>query len=87
MNFVYLHGFASGPGSTKAQLFREPMEARGIDLSIPDLAQDDFEHLTISGQLQVIDREVQERPVRSHRVQHGRLSCGALCVHAFRVRK
>ena len=62
MKFVYLHGFASGPGSTKAQLFRERMEALGIKLSIPDLAQDDFEHLTISGQLRVVDREVKGGP-------------------------
>ena len=52
---VYLHGFASGPGSQKAQLFRRRFGERGVSLEIPDLAAGDFEHLTISGQLAVIE--------------------------------
>ena len=52
---VYLHGFASGPGSHKAQLFRRRFGERGLSLEIPDLAAGDFEHLTISGQLAVIE--------------------------------
>ena len=37
---VYLHGFASGPASTKAQLFRARLAERGATLAIPDLAPD-----------------------------------------------
>jgi pimeloyl-ACP methyl ester carboxylesterase len=53
---VYLHGFASGPGSGKARFFRRYLEARGATVEIPDLAEGDFEHLTITGQLAVIER-------------------------------
>ena len=49
---IYLPGFASGPGSTKARFFRD----RIPHLRILDLAQGDFERLTISGQLGVIER-------------------------------
>jgi pimeloyl-ACP methyl ester carboxylesterase len=52
---VYLHGFASGPGSHKAQIFRRRFGERGLALEVPDLAAGDFEHLTISGQLAVIE--------------------------------
>lgn len=64
MRFIYLHGFASGPGSRKAQTFRSALEARGIQLEIPDLAMGDFEHLTISGQLRVIEKLLNGAPCR-----------------------
>jgi predicted esterase YcpF (UPF0227 family) len=54
-NFIYLHGFASGPGSHKAQFFRERFADYGIELQIPDLAAGDFSGLTISGQLRVVE--------------------------------
>ena len=59
MKYLYLHGFASGPQSGKAQYFRSRMaEECGIGLEIPDLSEGDFEHLTISKQLAVIARAV-----------------------------
>lgn len=61
---VYLHGFASGPGSKKACYFREQFASRGVELEIPDLAAGDFDHLTITGQLRVIDRVARGEPVR-----------------------
>ena len=54
MRYLYLHGFASGPLSRKAQAFRSGLADHAIDLEIPDLTQGDFEHLTIGGQLRVI---------------------------------
>jgi hypothetical protein len=54
---VYLHGFASGPGSKKAQYFRRRFAETGVDLEIPDLAVD-FENLTVTGQLEVLSRQV-----------------------------
>lgn len=60
---VYLHGFASGPASTKATYFQHFLAAAGLALEIPDLAGGDFEHLTLSGQLAVIDRTVAGRQV------------------------
>ena len=53
---IYLHGFASGPGSKKAQFFRQQFAECGIELEIPDLAAGDFANLTITGQLRVIER-------------------------------
>ena len=60
---VYLHGFASGPSSSKARFFREYLEARGLSVSVPDLAAGDFEHLTITAQLQVIGQAAGGGPV------------------------
>ena len=60
---LYLHGFASGPSSNKARCFRERLEAAGIPVEIPDLAAGDFEHLTLTGQLGVIQRCAADGPV------------------------
>jgi pimeloyl-ACP methyl ester carboxylesterase len=59
---VYLHGFASGPGSGKATFFSERLGACGIETVIPDLAAGDFEHMTISSQLGVIQRAAGQGP-------------------------
>ncbi len=53
---LYLHGFASGPSSTKAVYFRDRLKEYGIAVDIPALDAGDFEHLTISNQLAVIER-------------------------------
>jgi len=60
---VYLHGFASGPQSSKARYFRALLERAGAPVLIPDLAENDFEHITITGQLAVIDRAAAGEPV------------------------
>jgi pimeloyl-ACP methyl ester carboxylesterase len=60
---LYLHGFASGPGSSKARFFRDRFSERGLPLDILDLAGGDFEHLTVTGQLRVIDRAAAGRRV------------------------
>jgi len=59
---VYLHGFASGPTSKKAQYFRQRFAERGVELRVPDLAAGDFDHLTISGQLHEIERACEGGP-------------------------
>lgn len=63
MRVVYLHGFASSPASGKAQWFRRRFAERGIDLEIPSLVEGDFEQITISGQLRVIERIARGEPV------------------------
>lgn len=60
---VYLHGFASGPGSKKAQYFRQRFAGEGVSLEIPDLAEGNFEGLTITGQLRVVERIARSEPV------------------------
>jgi uncharacterized protein len=54
--YIYLHGFVSGPGSTKAKYIQACFAKLGIELKVPDLNQDDFTHLTVSRQIsQVLD--------------------------------
>jgi pimeloyl-ACP methyl ester carboxylesterase len=59
---IYLHGFASGSSSSKARFFRQILGHAGATVLVPDLAQGDFEHLTITGQLAVIDAIVGGEP-------------------------
>ena len=60
--FVYLHGFASSPQSKKAQFFRQRFSELGRSLEILQLDEGNFEGLTISGQLGVVDRSVNGDP-------------------------
>jgi pimeloyl-ACP methyl ester carboxylesterase len=60
-SFVYLHGFASSPQSKKAQFFRKRFAEKGLALEIPALDGGDFTHLTITGQLQILDDVVAGR--------------------------
>ncbi|MGI5861090.1 MAG: YqiA/YcfP family alpha/beta fold hydrolase [Myxococcales bacterium] len=53
---LYLHGFASGAGSFKARYFSRRLEALGLELLAPELDEGDFEHLTLSRQLQLVER-------------------------------
>src|SRR4051794_37956217 len=59
---VYLHGFASAPSSRKAQFFRERYAEHGTPLEIPELDEGDFQNLTISSQLAVIEKLINGRP-------------------------
>jgi uncharacterized protein len=61
---IYLHGFASGPTSRKAKFFRARLEEEGVDITVPDLAEGDFENLTIGSQLAVLEEAVRTGPVR-----------------------
>jgi hypothetical protein len=59
---LYIHGFASSPDSRKAQAIWTALEAKGIILGVPAMDEGDFEHLTISGQLAVLDRTLNDTP-------------------------
>ena len=52
-----------GPSSGKARYFREHLERAGAHVAVPDLADGDFEHLTISHQLEVVARAAGRGPV------------------------
>jgi pimeloyl-ACP methyl ester carboxylesterase len=55
---VYLHGFASSPASTKAQVFRRELAARGIGLTCPDFNEPSFETLTVARMVEQTCRAV-----------------------------
>lgn len=55
---VYLHGFASSPLSTKARFFARHFADLGVGCEIPQLDEGNFETLTVSDQLRVIDQAV-----------------------------
>jgi len=63
--FIYLHGFASGPNSSKAQVFKKRFEKLNITFYVPDLQEDDFENLTLSRQIRlvqnIIDRDKRKK--------------------------
>ncbi|MEM8641248.1 MAG: YqiA/YcfP family alpha/beta fold hydrolase [Cyanobacteria bacterium P01_G01_bin.54] len=65
MQYLYLHGFASSPQSTKAQYLRDRFAECDRPLEILDLNQGDFTHLTLSRQIHqtVAHFQDQETPV------------------------
>jgi uncharacterized protein len=63
MNYVYLHGFASGPGSTKAQFLRSRFAEQGITLDVPDLNLGDFTTVTLTKQLQYLQDRFAGKPL------------------------
>jgi pimeloyl-ACP methyl ester carboxylesterase len=63
MRIVYLHGFASSPQSGKARFFAEKFGELGVPFTAPQLDEGNFEGLTITGQLRVVERAVGDEPV------------------------
>ena len=60
--FIYLHGFASGPGSQKACVFKKHFEKAHLPLTIPDLQQGDFENLTLTKQISLVQNIIDGNP-------------------------
>lgn len=56
-HYIYLHGFASSPQSTKARYFADKFAELNLPLMIPDLNQGDFTHLTLTRQLKQVEAE------------------------------
>lgn len=57
---IYLHGFASSPGSKKANFFKAPLEARGAIYHIPDLNVPSFEKLTLTAMLEKVAETIDQ---------------------------
>ncbi|MFP3939988.1 MAG: YqiA/YcfP family alpha/beta fold hydrolase [Thermoanaerobaculia bacterium] len=55
---AYLHGFASGPLSTKGQDLAARLARRGVELRLPDLNRPSFARLTVTGALEAVDEMV-----------------------------
>jgi hypothetical protein len=60
LKWIYLHGFASSPVSTKAVYLRDCLAALQVPLEVPNLNRDDFSHLTISRQIAQIEAMLPE---------------------------
>lgn len=60
MEFIYLHGFASSPGSKKAVAFKKAFNKEGASLIVPDLQDGNFEGLTISSQIEVVEKTLDQ---------------------------
>jgi uncharacterized protein len=58
MAVIYLHGFASGPHSSKAAWFSERLAAHGLTMQCPDFNAPAFETLTISRMLDALGAEI-----------------------------
>lgn len=61
-HYLYLHGFASGPRSTKALYLRDRFREAGIELQVLDLNAGDFSHLTLTRQLQQAAKFIDSEP-------------------------
>jgi len=61
LQLVYLHGFASSPGGTKASFFRDRLRTLGLHLRVPELAPD-FRRMTITSQLKVVEPLLEAGP-------------------------
>lgn len=60
---LYLHGFASGPRSTKGVAFAEHFARRGVAIDRIDLRVPSFEHLRLSAMIDVVRGAIRERAV------------------------
>ncbi|MEM6253860.1 MAG: YqiA/YcfP family alpha/beta fold hydrolase [Cyanobacteria bacterium P01_D01_bin.156] len=59
MDYIYLHGFASGPQSYKGQWLKSHLYAQDIDLKLLDLNQGNFGYLTLTRQIQQVRQQLQ----------------------------
>jgi len=62
--YIYLHGFASGPSSSKARYFAAQFAKAGVALQTPRLDGGDFEGMTITSQLHELARAAGSGSVR-----------------------
>ena len=60
--FIYLHGFASGPGSQKAFIFKNNFDKFNLSITIPDLQQGDFENMTLTKQISLVQNIIDGNP-------------------------
>ncbi|MCC2626344.1 MAG: hypothetical protein K0R14_2217 [Burkholderiales bacterium] len=56
MQYIYLHGFASGNTAKKANFFKAKLANSKIELIIPDLNEGDFANLTMTRQINSIKK-------------------------------
>lgn len=83
---IYLHGFASSPNSRKAQFFRDRFAGEGFAVDVPALDGGDFFHLTITGQLALVEQLAQPALARGEKVTLMGSSLGGYLAALFAAR-
>jgi pimeloyl-ACP methyl ester carboxylesterase len=63
MRYLYLHGFASGPKSTKGVAFEQHFAPKGIRIERIDLRVPSFEHLRLSAMIEKVRSELDDHTV------------------------
>ncbi len=63
MNYLYLHGFASSPKSSKAVFLQDKFANLGLTLNVPDLNLDNFTEATLTKQLDFLQSEYGNSPL------------------------
>ena len=58
----FLHGLSSSPGSKKGAFLQERLAHRGVPLHLPDLNRPSFEGLTLTAQVEEVDRFLKAIP-------------------------
>ena len=59
--YLYLHGLASSPLSSKAVYFGQQYQQLGIDLNVIDFNQPDFASLTLTRQIDRVKQELEQK--------------------------
>lgn len=55
MNYIYLHGYASGAKSTKALYFKNLLKKHNILVHLPDLNGTNFDDMTVTSQIEIVE--------------------------------
>ena len=63
MNILYLHGFASGPQSTKGVAFEKHFASKGIAIERLNLRVPSFEHLRLSAMLATVEAAIADSAI------------------------
>ena len=82
MNVYYLHGFASGPRSTKGGYFGDRLVEHGIALGCPDFNEPDFATLTLTRMLDRLESELPNTKADEDTVLIGSSLGGTLAILA-----
>lgn len=58
----YLHGFCSSPSSVKAVRFKNMLTEIGVSVEVPDLNFPSFKEMTLSNQIDLVEKQINQMP-------------------------
>ncbi len=62
LHVFYLHGFGSSPSSQKAIRFKDMLTENGAKVEIPDLNFPSFNEMTLSNQIDLVGKQIDQLP-------------------------